>query len=52
MSVGAFLVAVLFLILIAALPSWKYSRGWGYLPAGIVALLLVAVIALLALGKI
>jgi hypothetical protein len=42
------LVIVLILVLIGALPSWPYSRGWGYGPSGILGLiLLIALIWLL-----
>jgi Protein of unknown function (DUF3309) len=42
------LIIVLILVLIGALPSWPYSRGWGYGPSGILGLiLLVAIIWLL-----
>jgi hypothetical protein len=35
------LVIVLILVLIGALPSWPYSRGWGYGPSGLLGLLLL-----------
>ena len=42
------LVIVLILILIGALPTWPYSRGWGYYPSsGLGAILLIVVILLL-----
>jgi hypothetical protein len=42
------LVIGLILVLIGALPSWPYSRGWGYGPSGILGLiLLIALIWLL-----
>ena len=42
------LIIVLILVLIGALPSWPYSRGWGYGPSGILGLiLLVALVWLL-----
>ncbi|HEX3218044.1 MAG TPA: DUF3309 family protein [Aestuariivirgaceae bacterium] len=42
------LVIVLILVLIGALPSWPYSRGWGYGPSGILGLiLLIAIVWLL-----
>ena len=42
------LVIVLILVLIGVLPSWPYSRGWGYGPSGILGvLLLVALVWLL-----
>lgn len=44
------LLIVLVLILVGALPSWPYSRGWGYYPSGGVGLLVVVLLALLLLG--
>ena len=42
------LIIVLILVLIGALPSRPYSRGWGYGPSGILGLiLLIALIWLL-----
>lgn len=40
------LLIVLILLLLGALPSWPYSRGWGYGPSGILGLLLVVLIVL------
>jgi hypothetical protein len=39
------LVVLLVLLLIGALPVYPYSRGWGYYPSGLLALIL-AVMAL------
>jgi len=44
------LLIVLILILIGALPSWNYSRGWGYWPSGIVVIILVVLIILALTG--
>jgi hypothetical protein len=33
MSLGTILLIVLVLILIGAIPTWPYSRGWGYAPS-------------------
>ena len=42
------LIIILILVLVGALPSWPYSRGWGYGPSGILGLiLLIAVVWLL-----
>ena len=30
---GTVLIVILVLVLLGALPSWPYSRGWGYYPA-------------------
>ena len=48
---GTLLIVVLLLALIGALPSWPYSRGWGYYPSGGLGLILVILIVLLLLGR-
>lgn len=40
------LVVILILVLISALPTWPYSRGWGYAPSGIVGVVVVIVLIL------
>jgi hypothetical protein len=45
------LIIILILILVGAIPSWPYSRGWGYGPSGVVGLILVILLILLLLGK-
>jgi len=45
------LVIVLVLAL-GALPTWPYSRGYGYGPSGLLGLLLVVLLILLLLGRI
>ncbi len=52
MSLGMILLIVLILLLIGAIPSWPYSRGWGYGPSGGLGLVLVIIVVLLLLGKI
>ena len=46
---GLLLLIVLVILLIGALPSWPYSRGWsaGYYPSGILGLLLRVLLVLL-----
>ncbi|MGC4024549.1 MAG: DUF3309 family protein [Mesorhizobium sp.] len=51
MTLGTLLLIILILILIGAVPSWPYSRGWGYGPSGIVGVLLVVVLVLLLMGQ-
>jgi hypothetical protein len=51
MSLGTILLIILILILIGAIPSWPYSSGWGYYPAGGVGLILVIVLILILLGR-
>ncbi len=52
MSVGTILLIILILLLIGALPTWPYSRGWGYTPGGILGVVLLILIVLLLMGRI
>lgn len=45
------LLVVLILLLLGALPTWPYSRGWGYYPSGGLGLVVVIVIILLLMGR-
>lgn len=38
------LLVLLVLMLLGALPTWPYSRGWGYVPPGLILLLIVLVL--------
>jgi hypothetical protein len=51
MTFGTVLLIVLVLLLLAAIPSWPYSRGWGYYPSGAIGLILLIVLVLLLLGR-
>ena len=51
MSIGLIVLIVVILLLVGAIPSWPYSRGWGYGPSGGLGLVLVILIVLLLLGK-
>lgn len=51
MTIGTILLIILILLLIGAVPSWPYSRGWGYGPSGIVGVILLIVIILLLMGR-
>jgi hypothetical protein len=50
-SLGTILLIVLILILIGAVPTWPYSRGWGYAPSGIVGVLLIVLLILVLMGR-
>jgi hypothetical protein len=52
MSLSWIVVIILILLLLGALPSWPYSRGWGYYPSGILGLIVVVVLILALLGRI
>jgi hypothetical protein len=49
---GLIILIILILLLIGAVPSWPYSRNWGYWPSGGIGLILVIVLILLLLGRI
>ncbi len=46
---GLILLVILILLLLGAIPSWPYSRNWGYGPSGGIGLILVIVLILLLL---
>jgi hypothetical protein len=52
MPVSTILLIVLVLLLVGALPSWNWSRDWGYGPSGIVGVLVVVLLILLLMGRI
>ena len=45
------MIAVLVLILLAVLPTWPYSSGWGYYPSGGRGLVVLVLIVLLLAGR-
>jgi len=52
MSLGTILLIILILVLLGAIPTWPYSRGWGYGPSGIVGVIVVILLILVLLGRI
>jgi hypothetical protein len=52
MTLGTLLLILIVLALIGAIPTWPYSRSWGYAPTGTVAVILLVVVVLLATGRI
>ena len=52
MSVGTIILIIVVLMLLGALPTWPYSSGWGYYPAGGLGLVLVIVLILFLMGRI
>ncbi|GLQ55735.1 DUF3309 family protein [Devosia nitrariae] len=52
MTLGTILIIILILLLIGALPTWGYSRGFGYFPSGILGVILVIVLILVLMGRV
>ncbi len=44
---GLLLLIVLILLVVGSVPTWPYSRGWGYGPSGLLGLLLVILLVLM-----
>jgi hypothetical protein len=46
------LLIILIVLLFASVPTWPYSRGWGYYPSGGLGLIVLVVVILLLMGRI
>jgi hypothetical protein len=51
MALSTILLIVVILLLIGAVPTWPYSRGWGYGPSGLLGVVLLILIILLLMGR-
>ncbi len=45
------LIIILVLMLIGALPTWRHSASWGYMPSGTLGIILIILIVLLLTGR-
>ncbi len=45
------LLIILIILLLAVLPTWPYSNGWGYYPSGGLGLLLIVVLLLVLMNR-
>lgn len=46
------LLIILIVLLFASVPTWPYSRGWGYYPSGGLGLIVLVVLILLLTGRV
>ncbi len=46
------LLIIVIILLLGALPTWPYSSGWGYYPAGGLGTILIVLLILALLGVI
>lgn len=51
MTTSTLLLILLLLLIIGAVPSWPYSRGWGYGPSGVLGLILIVLLILVLTGR-
>jgi flagellin-like protein len=47
----AMLIALLTIFVLGAVPTWPYSRGWGYYPSGVLGTVLLVIIVLILAGR-
>ena len=52
MTLSTILLVILILALLGALPSWPYSRGWGYRPSGALGTIVIVLLILVLFGRI
>jgi len=52
MTLSSILLIILILALLGALPSWPYSRGWGYRPSGALGTIVLVLLVLVLLGRV
>ena len=47
------ILLILFIVLLfGALPTWPYSRSWGYYPSGGLGLVVIVLLVLLLVGRV
>jgi len=51
MTTGMLILIVLVVLAVAGLPSWPYSRDWGYYPSGGLGLIVLIVVILVLTGR-
>jgi len=52
MPVNTILLIILILLLLGVIPTWPYSRNWGYYPGGLVGVFLIILVLLMVMGRI
>lgn len=48
---GLFLLILLIVLVLGAIPVWPYSRNWGYWPGGALGIVLVIILLLVLTGR-
>ncbi len=45
------LIIVLVLLLVGALPTWRHSASWGYIPSGALGLIILVLLIMVLTGR-
>jgi hypothetical protein len=51
MSLSLILIIVVVLLLLGVIPTWPYSRRWGYGPSGLLGVILIVLVVLALTGR-
>ena len=51
MSTSTLLLIILLLLVLGAVPTWPYSRSWGYGPSGVLGLILIILLIMAITGR-
>ena len=51
MTLGILLLIILIVLLIGTMPSWPYSREWGYGSSSLLGIVMIVVVVLLLTGR-
>ena len=51
MTLSTLLLILFVLLLVAALPTWPYSRSWGPFPSGALGIVVVVLLVLFLMGR-
>lgn len=51
MSTSTILLIILLLLVLGAVPTWPYSRSWGYGPSGVLGLILIVLLIMAVTGR-
>lgn len=51
MNVLTILLIVLILVLVGVFPAWPHSRDWGYIPGGIIGVIVLVLLVLILTGR-
>lgn len=52
MAISTILLILFVMLLVGALPTWPYSRNWGYWPSGISGLLVLVIVIFTLSGQV